>query len=1396
MTETTMSDSFVEREKKEKAKLILSNSKKLQEDLHSIFEREENFDLTLIYKDSKWNLHTAILEQRAPDFFKHLKDYGEEVRLKFLQEEDYGNFGNWLRALYTEDNLDIYEASVKLWISKLEKSRENRINNSDQDMTNVQENESIPTQPSTFEDGVEDVTSIINDKLSIDKQSDVPIQGSCTGDVMEVDASKRVETKFPSVPECSSRLGNDLISLLLSGKGADLELRVVDGAVMVHKFIVSGRTHYFAAMLSGAWSESSKPYIYLQNFSLSALLSILYYIYGGVLDIPETASICEVLVLADIYNLQAFKDVLMLRLKRENCHFFHKPCAECLAAVPEALALSVRFRDTNFTKACLRWMTKHFVKVWRSKSFAAMGKQLMEICYESALEELKPDTVVSLVTQSDKLLETLPRVKWNEPLVELVERLRDAALDYIAENFTVVSRHKNFQPLIQGMGWSCTLLELMFNKVVAVLNAKTANSVFMSANQLKRMAEMEEFSKGVCSVLVEFYYKCYTYMVSNANHQILRDDWNNLPEELKSKIKQDAVYVDERKKTVVPKPKLTSSSRPKTKPPQIEKADATKSKGAKPKIRGVHTKPPEVTKKTSVKPKTVNNPPSTISASAPSKSTSLQPRGLKSESTKSKDSSAKSSKIQIQSRVLSSTSTKSTGSPAKPKESSKKPSGSTSLTAAKSKEVSVKVKKPAKAKEPLKDAKLPHRPPTAPGSLNLPVQPRKTNKEVKSRAATSVQLKKSNSLQKFSDESRPASSKTNTSLNSSKASLVSNGNVSSKTQKVTKTSHDKLLDTKIKTRSRDVTATKDKTATKKKEDSLKNSGSSKPATEIVKKIDPIPSTSSDVNTTNKEPSVAVNEANNMTQDAFGEQEDRGDKAEQVDNTNSETEGKVDMVEDFDKLSGITENNVTVRLPENSEEIDKIEFLKNEPSFCTDGFKTQCPLEKEDDLSFSTTSLSNSEVLTGNVDNSLASLQSTEEKSRSSSQIPSETAIKCDDVFDEKSNNTEASDIAMDDCDPIITSDNEVEQVYEEEEGMVSEDTNRVSDDNKAMEIKINEIELDFEVPMDMTPDESEEVVNELSENKHECDYEASEKRIEDGVKEKELEYVEENDIHFAKAESSECAIITDDVLEHKDDSFTEHVFCEIKDNEHAGRIPEEDNSADLSCFLERSNDCIEVEMDKDGQIYTSDHGDEDNTGIGSVSNKEISNENIDKEQFNATNDSIPFEDDNDLEREADNIQYEHLSEDRKDEPLPLVCEVHSLEADKKMLDNFSNDTTEGESEESQYKEESCVETGGIDCVHVEATENKMAEHVVYSNDDKEATKDILYSQEENGIYTAEPDDSMMSNGASNGVQNGVDITGTYSELDTDEGERSNGRLILSKALQFGSSNGASLEPES
>ncbi|BES98096.1 BTB/POZ domain [Nesidiocoris tenuis] len=257
----------------------------------------------------------------------------------------------------------------------------------------------------------------------------------------------------------SSRLGQDLLRMFLDGISPDVTIDVGGRRIKAHKCILSSRCQYFAGMLSGGWVESAGNVISLQGFSYNAVHFALCHIYSGASNIPETINIVELATLADMLCLEGLKEVIMYTLKVKYCHFFHKPCAGCTVGVLECLPLAAAYGLDEIYRKTLRWTTRYFVRVWPTKGFASLPKELQDKCYKQHIVHMGSENVLDTIMGCEKLEATIPNVRWAQPVLSLNGKLHEAAIKYLTQHFSNVVSSEAFTTIGKEDVWTVTRLE-------------------------------------------------------------------------------------------------------------------------------------------------------------------------------------------------------------------------------------------------------------------------------------------------------------------------------------------------------------------------------------------------------------------------------------------------------------------------------------------------------------------------------------------------------------------------------------------------------------------------------------------------------------------------------------------------------------------------------------------------------------------------------------------------------------------------------------------------------------------------------------------------------------------------------------------------------------------------
>ncbi|KAM3968508.1 LOW QUALITY PROTEIN: uncharacterized protein ACR2FA_010935 [Aphomia sociella] len=279
------------------------------------------------------------------------------------------------------------------------------------------------------------------DELTSDMSEISSVQSSMCRSVVENSTTEETSQTSSLIGNCQSRLGQDLLRMFLEEIAPDVIVEVSGRRIKAHKCILSSRCQYFAGILSGGWVESAGNVILLPPFAFNVVHFALCHIYSGVASIPDSISIVELATLADMLGLEGLKEAIMYTLKSKYCHHFHWPCSVCSLGVLECLLLSALYGLDDLCHKCLRWITKHFSKVWPTKAFAALPADLSERCYQQHIINMTVDNVVDTIYGCGIIIISLQTNSRGADVVErLCRRLMNASADFIAPRVDSVVR--------------------------------------------------------------------------------------------------------------------------------------------------------------------------------------------------------------------------------------------------------------------------------------------------------------------------------------------------------------------------------------------------------------------------------------------------------------------------------------------------------------------------------------------------------------------------------------------------------------------------------------------------------------------------------------------------------------------------------------------------------------------------------------------------------------------------------------------------------------------------------------------------------------------------------------------------------------------------------------------
>ncbi|XP_031846717.1 uncharacterized protein LOC116433107 isoform X2 [Nomia melanderi] len=289
-----------------------------------------------------------------------------------------------------------------------------------------------------------------------------------------------------------NRLGEDLLRMFLEEINPDVTIDVAGRRIRAHKCILSSRCQYFAAILSGGWIENAGNVISLQGYSYDAVHFALCHIYSGESNIPDSISIVELATLADMLCLEGLKEVIGYTLKVKYCHLFHKPCQICAVGVLECIPLAAAYGLDEVYRKSLRWVTRHFVRIWPCKAFATLPRELMEKCYHQHIVHMSTDNVLQTMMDCDKLLATLPNVRWAEPVFRMVSNLLETSMKFLSDNFSGILGNENFQSLGRELTWNISRLEDNFLAAAEHLPPEQACKSYSKLHKMLASVQVDE----------------------------------------------------------------------------------------------------------------------------------------------------------------------------------------------------------------------------------------------------------------------------------------------------------------------------------------------------------------------------------------------------------------------------------------------------------------------------------------------------------------------------------------------------------------------------------------------------------------------------------------------------------------------------------------------------------------------------------------------------------------------------------------------------------------------------------------------------------------------------------------------------------------------------------------
>ncbi|XP_029888728.1 BTB/POZ domain-containing protein 8 isoform X2 [Aquila chrysaetos chrysaetos] len=440
----------------ERQRLKQALAEQLRQDLGRLLTEGTRSDVTIRVGEAALRAHRAVLLARAPRLFAGLgrgRPPREVLRLDGVGPAEFRRF---LRLVYSSDK-NLKEAEELAMMKKVLEPKLIQENN-------IATLQNIQTNVNCLGDGKN--TPVDQNTPSGAVQKEVACSSCIEDEIPEVvvDAESNKATAGNSKLETASVLGQDLMMLYKKRCCPDINICIEGKDFQAHS---------------------------ISHVEMSV---ILHFIYGGIMDFPDKVDVGRMLGIADMYGLDGLKEVAIYILKRDYCNFFQKPVPGKQQPVLECMAIAYSLGVENLYAACMKWVGKHFAKCLSERSFAGLPTELQNNCLVMLINSLNKKNAAFLLMESDRLINSLPQVKWTETAVALASRLQEECVTFIVANFLHVVQSEGFSILLQAQAMSSKpdLLELIFNAIEKSINNENSCLLLVAVDTLLDSTNVKE----------------------------------------------------------------------------------------------------------------------------------------------------------------------------------------------------------------------------------------------------------------------------------------------------------------------------------------------------------------------------------------------------------------------------------------------------------------------------------------------------------------------------------------------------------------------------------------------------------------------------------------------------------------------------------------------------------------------------------------------------------------------------------------------------------------------------------------------------------------------------------------------------------------------------------------
>jgi BTB/POZ domain-containing protein 8 len=139
-------------------------------------------------------------------------------------------------------------------------------------------------------------------------------------------------------------------------------------------------------------------------------------------------------------------------------------------------------------RKCLKWVCKHFNKVWLTRQFSQLPSDVHQRCRQQISAHLTSENVLNWIQECEELLKSLEQCRWNIINVDnLVRDILDSAHCYVMDHFASLIASDSFLSLGHGDTFTISRFENLLLRTAAALTPEQACRSYPRAVRLNQL---------------------------------------------------------------------------------------------------------------------------------------------------------------------------------------------------------------------------------------------------------------------------------------------------------------------------------------------------------------------------------------------------------------------------------------------------------------------------------------------------------------------------------------------------------------------------------------------------------------------------------------------------------------------------------------------------------------------------------------------------------------------------------------------------------------------------------------------------------------------------------------------------------------------------------------------